>query len=134
MRTWISARVSPDAAYYHRELGEFILPYEAVRQADAPDEPIHAFIDSTCDRASDLAHWNRKALDREASRWQPFSGLCGRDDDRVAVLVRPGVASIREHVGGVRDRDAGTRQGSIAGPVSGTKRQRMPGFAQSARS
>ena len=60
------ARVQPDAAYYHRELNEFILPYEAVRQADAPDDLIRAFIDSTYDRAADLAHWDRKALDRVA--------------------------------------------------------------------
>ena len=58
------ARVLPEAAYYHRELGEFILPYEAVRQARSPDEMIHAFIDSTYDRAADLAKWNREALDR----------------------------------------------------------------------
>ncbi|MGH8153001.1 MAG: DUF5996 family protein [Rhodanobacteraceae bacterium] len=60
------ARVQPDAAYYHRGLGEFILPYEAVRQSDAPDAMIRAFIDSTYDRAADLAEWDRKALDRGA--------------------------------------------------------------------
>jgi hypothetical protein len=58
--------VRPDAAYYHRELGEFILPYEAVRQADAPDAMIQAFIRSTYERAADLAHWDRGALDRQA--------------------------------------------------------------------
>ena len=58
------AQVQPDAAYYHRELNEFILPYEAVRQADSPDDAIHAFIDSTYARAADLAQWDRKALDR----------------------------------------------------------------------
>ncbi len=56
----------PDAAYYHRELGEFILPYDAVRQADAPDEMILDFIESTYDRAADLALWDRSALDRQA--------------------------------------------------------------------
>jgi len=58
------ARVQPGEAYYHRELGEFILPYEAVRQADSPDKMIRAFIDSTYDRAAELAHWDREALDR----------------------------------------------------------------------
>ena len=58
------ARAQPDAAYYHRDLNEFILPYEAVRQADDPDAMIHAFIDSTYDRAADLAKWDRRALDR----------------------------------------------------------------------
>lgn len=58
------ARVQPDAAYYHRELNEFILPYEAVRQADDPDATIRAFIDSTYAQAAELAHWDRTALDR----------------------------------------------------------------------
>jgi hypothetical protein len=58
------ARVQPQPAYYHRELNEFILPYDAVRQAEAPDEMIHAFIDSTYARAADLAKWDRSALDR----------------------------------------------------------------------
>jgi len=60
------SRVQPQAAYYHRQLNEFILPYDAVRQADAPDEMIHAFIDSTYARAADLARWDRSALDRPA--------------------------------------------------------------------
>jgi hypothetical protein len=58
------ARVQPGEAYYHRELGELILPYEAVRQAGSPDKMIRAFIDSTYDRAAELAHWDREALDR----------------------------------------------------------------------
>jgi hypothetical protein len=58
------AQVRPDAAYYHRGLNEFILPYEAVRQADSPDEMIRTFIDSTYARAADLARWDRNALDR----------------------------------------------------------------------
>jgi hypothetical protein len=61
------ARVQPEAAYYHRELNEFILPYDAVRKADAPDAMIHAFITTTYDFASDLAHWDRGALDRVAA-------------------------------------------------------------------
>jgi hypothetical protein len=58
------ARVRPEAAYYHRELGEFILPYEAVRTAASPDEAILAFVESTYDRASTLAGWDRAALAR----------------------------------------------------------------------
>ena len=58
------ARVRPDAAYYHREFGEFILPYEAVRNSSSPDNAIYAFIDSTYDVAATLAHWDRAALER----------------------------------------------------------------------
>jgi hypothetical protein len=57
-------RVQPEAAYYHRELGEFILPYEAVRRAASPDQAILAFVASTYDRAAELAGWDRAVLDR----------------------------------------------------------------------
>ncbi|MEO6968569.1 MAG: DUF5996 family protein [Rhodanobacteraceae bacterium] len=65
-------RVRPDAAYYHRGLGEFILPYDAVRQADAPDDTILDFIHSTYEQAADLAHWDRKALER----WRWVDARC----------------------------------------------------------
>ena len=58
------AAVSPAAAYYHRELGEFILPYEAVRTAASPDEALTAFVDSTYTRAATLAGWDLAALAR----------------------------------------------------------------------
>ena len=58
------ARVQPEAAYYHRELGEFVLPYEAVRNATSPDQAILTFVESTYDRAATLAGWDRAALER----------------------------------------------------------------------
>ena len=61
------ARPQPEAAYYHRELGEFILPYDAVREAASPEDAILAFVDSTYDRAATLAGWDRAALDRARS-------------------------------------------------------------------
>jgi len=59
-----TARVGPAAAYYHQELGEFILPYEAVRTAPSPDRAIAEFIDSTYDAAATLAKWDRAGLER----------------------------------------------------------------------
>jgi hypothetical protein len=56
--------VRPAAAYYNRDLGEFILPYEAVRTAAAPDEMLLDFFQSTYDAAADLADWDRSALER----------------------------------------------------------------------
>jgi len=58
------ARVEPPGAFYHREMGEFILPYEAVRTAASPSETLAAFIDSTYERAATLAAWDREALER----------------------------------------------------------------------
>ncbi len=58
------APVRPDAAYYHRELGEFVLPYEAVRTSASPEQALLAFVQSTYDQASTLGGWDRAALAR----------------------------------------------------------------------
>jgi hypothetical protein len=59
-----AARVQPRGAFYHGELGEFILPYEAVRMAPSPEQAIQAFVDSTYEKAAALAGWDRAALER----------------------------------------------------------------------
>jgi hypothetical protein len=58
------AAVRPAAAYYHREMGEFVLPYEAVRTAASPEQEILAFVDSTYARGAELGKWDRAALER----------------------------------------------------------------------
>jgi len=59
------ARVEPAAAYYHKEMGEFVLPYEAVRRAADPDAAIRSFVNSTYEQAAALGHWDRPALERQ---------------------------------------------------------------------
>jgi len=58
------ARVQPPEAFYYREMGEFLLPYEAVRTATSPDEALIAFVRSTYEQAATLAKWDRAALER----------------------------------------------------------------------
>jgi hypothetical protein len=58
-----SARVRPAQAFYSKELGEFLLPYEAVRTASNPPRALMEFLQSTYDAAADLAHWDRAALE-----------------------------------------------------------------------
>jgi Family of unknown function (DUF5996) len=59
-----AVRAQPRGAFYHGELGEFILPYETVRKSDAPEEAILAFVNSTYEQAANLARWNRPVLER----------------------------------------------------------------------
>ena len=59
------AAVRPDETYYHRELGEFILPYDAVRKADDPERALHRFVASTYRQAATLGGWDVKALERQ---------------------------------------------------------------------
>jgi hypothetical protein len=61
------ARVAPGDAFYHRELGEFILPYEAVRTSPDPDGTLMEFLESTYNAAADLAGWDRAALERQVT-------------------------------------------------------------------
>ena len=58
------ARVQPDAAFYHAELGEFLLPYDAVRQSASPDRSLLSFVESTYAAGATLAGWDRAALER----------------------------------------------------------------------
>jgi len=63
------AVVEPREAFFSKELGEFILPYEAVRTARDPQAMFMAFLCSTYDAAADLGKWDRAAL--ECSFGQP---------------------------------------------------------------
>jgi hypothetical protein len=57
------ARVTPDAAFWSDEMGEFFLPYDAVRAGSDPDQVLMSFLESTYDAAADLADWDRDALE-----------------------------------------------------------------------
>lgn len=57
--------VLPAEARYDPELGEFVLPYDAVRAAADPAAMLTEFLQSTYDVAADLGHWDRAALERE---------------------------------------------------------------------
>ena len=59
-----AAQVGPAAAYYSPEFREFILPYDAVRQAAVPEQAVLQFLESTYAAAADLSHWDRAALER----------------------------------------------------------------------
>lgn len=59
--------VRPDAAFYSEEMGEFFLPYDAVRNADDPDAALLDFCQSTYEAAANLAKWDRDALERDFS-------------------------------------------------------------------
>ena len=58
------ASVKPAAAFYSKDLGEFILPYDAVRQSEDPDRMLLEFVQSTYEAAANLANWDRISLER----------------------------------------------------------------------
>jgi Family of unknown function (DUF5996) len=57
------ARPAPDAAYFDKSLGEFLLPYDAVRRSSDPEATLMAFLESTYNIAADLGGWDRAVLE-----------------------------------------------------------------------
>jgi hypothetical protein len=58
------APVRPAAAFYSAEMGEFLLPYEAVRTAASPESDLLAFLRTTYDAAASFGNWSRGELER----------------------------------------------------------------------
>jgi hypothetical protein len=59
-----NAPVQPQQAHYDEAFGEFVLPYDAVRQSAAREASLLDFLQSSYEAAADLGHWDRKALER----------------------------------------------------------------------
>ena len=57
------AAIQPAAARYDAAMGEFILPYDAMRQASSPEEMLATFFQSTYEASAGLAGWDRQALE-----------------------------------------------------------------------
>ncbi|HEY1943119.1 MAG TPA: DUF5996 family protein [Roseiarcus sp.] len=57
------AVVRPSDAFFSQDLGEFILPYEAVRTARNPRRALMEFLQTTYDAAADLGRWDRAGLE-----------------------------------------------------------------------
>jgi hypothetical protein len=57
------ASLAPDGAYYDQKLGEAILPYEAVRAGEDPEEALLEFLRRSYEVAATLGHWDRAALE-----------------------------------------------------------------------
>ena len=78
-----AAAVQPEAARYDEALGQFLLPYEAVRTAPDPDRAVLAFLQSTYVAAADLGAWDRAALERGPVELGAVDGFdAGRESQR----------------------------------------------------
>jgi hypothetical protein len=58
-------RVRPDGASFHKQLGEFLLMYDHVRQAKSPRDEILEFAQSAYETGAELAGWDRASLERK---------------------------------------------------------------------
>jgi len=55
--------IAPASAQFDKNLGEFVLPYQAMRTSADPDNALLAFLQSTYEAAANLAQWDRAALE-----------------------------------------------------------------------
>lgn len=58
-----TAKVEPAETFFDEKLGEFVLPYDAVRISPDPEATLLAFLQSTYEAAADLGGWDRAALE-----------------------------------------------------------------------
>lgn len=58
------APVGPEGAFYSKDYGEFVLPYERVARAASPDDTLLEFLQSTYEAAATLGGWDRAALEK----------------------------------------------------------------------
>ncbi len=52
------AEVLPSEAYFDKDFGEFVLPYEAVRTSADPAKTLHDFLETTYRAAATLGEWD----------------------------------------------------------------------------
>src|SRR5579862_4460364 len=57
-------KIEPPQAFYDPQMKEFLLMYDDVRRAASPREALLSFLQSTYAAGANLAHWDRKELER----------------------------------------------------------------------
>lgn len=60
-----NSSVKPEAAYYDKNLKEFVLPYIEVQQSENPSETLLDFLHSTYETAANLSQWDRNSLEKK---------------------------------------------------------------------
>ena len=62
--------VQPAEAFYSKEMGEFFLLYEAVRNTVNPEETLMQFLNSTYQAAAITGNWNRSLLECDLTSFE----------------------------------------------------------------
>lgn len=59
--------IRPPQAFYKKEMSQFLLMYDDVRQSKQPEEMLMEFLQSTYEAGANLAGWDRGELERESA-------------------------------------------------------------------
>lgn len=60
--------IGPPGAFYYADGGQFVLPYQTVREADDPDAVLMDFLQRTYEAAAIRGRWDRSALEDDPRR------------------------------------------------------------------
>ncbi|MBV7532086.1 DUF5996 family protein [Chitinophaga sp. sic0106] len=71
--------VKPGAAFFSKDLGEFLLNYDDVQQSADPAASLMDFLQTTYEAAANTANWDRKHLECDLSHYENEYG-CFRQD------------------------------------------------------
>jgi hypothetical protein len=63
-------KVQPEEAFYSKEMGEFLLPYDVVRLSPNPEETLLQFMQSTYEAAAATGYWDREKLEYDFSEFE----------------------------------------------------------------
>ncbi len=63
--------IRPAESFWSKDLSEFILMYDEMRRAESPRAALLDFLDSSYSAGAKLAHWDRRALERDYNPAQP---------------------------------------------------------------
>ena len=69
--------IGPTGSFYSEQFGEFLLPYEVVRDSDDPDAMVMEFFETTYRAAAELGEWDRDALEVNPTRWKHLAAGTG---------------------------------------------------------
>lgn len=70
-----------DGARFDADLGEFVLPWDAVRTSDDPDATVLGFMQATYEATADLGGWDRAALERSPADHERLARRVALDAD-----------------------------------------------------
>ncbi|HEY2728218.1 MAG TPA: DUF5996 family protein, partial [Parafilimonas sp.] len=62
--------VEPKEAFYSKEMGEFFLLYDVVRNASNPEKTLMRFLSTTYEAAANTGNWKRAALECDLSSFE----------------------------------------------------------------
>lgn len=117
------ASVQPAEAFYFEPLGEFLLPYEAVRAAEDPEALVISFLQSTYEAAATLGGWDRSLLEDSphraecARKLQTQEKPSKKQKEKITMSIQENTRLIQEYYDSFNAQDMERMKGLLTDDV-----------------